>query len=579
MTKTLTQSQFVAALDDMGTDYAALLIGAGASRSSGVLLAREVVHDIVSTEYCVAHGIDVEHRNRLSIAEVQSWLELHDWYRKAKANQESDYSAVFRQFKPTQDHQIRYIKKLCEQAHPSPAYRGLCHLVKNRIFPAVLTPNFDPLLENSYKGIFVNESSLRSFYSLQEFAGLTIESDTNILAHLHGSLSGYDISNLDEATRLLKPEIESAAQRLMDNYALVVVGYSGNDGSIMGLFEYLAKTSPNAFRRGVIYWCHRINGGVSKRVESFLNSVSQSFLVPISGFDQLVQDICERTKIGVDEFSKAPAKEPVVVDSPLGVSASLNLAHVKSFPDEMFKYRTGIKSRKEILEFRTKHSWWQGTVDGGYFWFIGNPDELPQELVDQISGKPEKIELNDASLADQQVWRIFSELANKGVARTLESDIGLRSFRGGRYFFTKLAGKDERKITYMSRKRKAPRRVVWFVFERGPQGEKTKYYCHESLRARIQKFNSKVSLVISPTRLFTKFGDDVWDSETARVAIGRSTGKVWNEAYDSLVRLWLDVLSREKSTISVRFSADGRKPQYRLEFEKRPVEAKQVERD
>ena len=131
----------------------------------------------------------------------------------------------------------------------------------------------------------------------------------------------------------------------------------------------------------------------------------------------------------------------------------------------------------------------------------------------------------------------------------------------------------------MSRKRKAPRRVVWFEFERGPKDEKTKYYCHESLRARIQKFNSKTSLVISPTRLFTKFGDDVWDSETARVAIGRSTGKVWNEAYDSLVRLWLDVLSREKPAISIRFSADGRKPEYRLEFEKRPMEAKQVERD
>jgi hypothetical protein len=307
--------------------------------------------------------------------------------------------------------------------------------------------------------------------------------------------------------------------------------------------------------------------------------VPQSFLVPVSGFDQLIQEVCERTKVGGDEFISIPAKEPTVVDSPLGVSASLNLAEVNSYPKQLLKYRTGLKSRKDLEEFVTRHSWWQGTVHGGYFWLIGNPDELPQGLVDQISGKPTAVDLSESSLDDVATWRIFSELANKALAKNLAAEIGLRSFRGNRFFFPKPAGKDERKITYMSRKRKAPRRVVWFVFERGSKDEKTKYYCHEALRASIQKFTSRTSLVISPTRLFTKFGDDVWDSDTARVAVGRSTGKVWNEAYDSLVRLWLDVLSREKDTISIRFSADGRKPEYRLEFEKRPLEAKQVERD
>jgi hypothetical protein len=46
MRSTLTQSQLVNAIADMGKGYSAILFGAGASRSSGVLLAREIVHDI-----------------------------------------------------------------------------------------------------------------------------------------------------------------------------------------------------------------------------------------------------------------------------------------------------------------------------------------------------------------------------------------------------------------------------------------------------------------------------------------------------------------------------------------------------
>ncbi len=345
----------------------------------------------------------------------------------------------------------------------------------------------------------------------------------------------------------------------------------------MSLLEHLAKRVPSAFKRGVVYWCYHLGSTLAPRVSTFLDDVAQGFAVPVAGFDQVVRDFCDRVRIGQDEF-RSVRRADLTDTKPGNVTASLNVAMVKALPDRLYRFRTGLKSRKELEAFRDEHSWWQATVHDGSLWLLGSPGELPNALQEQISTTPEPIDINREALLDEDVWRIFSEIANKGLATTLQREHGLRHFRGNRFFFAKPSSKDERKIKYMCRKRRAFRRVVWLEFERGTEDSKTRYYCHEALRPTIARFYGDAALVVSPTKLFTVFGDDVWDSETARISVGRSKGKVWNEAYDSLVRMWLDVLSKEGDSIIVRFSADGRQPEYRLQFSNRPLVANHVER-
>lgn len=573
---TLTQSQFVAALAEMGIGYATILLGAGASRTSGVLLAREIVHDITAAEYCHENGISVDSRSRVPVTEVRSWLELQSWYRLSRSRGESDYSAVFRQFKPTRDHQVRYITQLLEGTSASRAYHGLAHLMRSRHFPVVLTTNFDPLLENCYKGKFQTEASLRVVESPEAFALTTIETDRILLAHLHGNVNGYDIANLDEDTRLLIPEIESAARRLLNPTALVVIGYSGNDNSVMGMLEHLAKEDPSAFRRGVVYWCHTHDSTPSPRVMTFLNQVTQGFTVSISGFDQVIEAVCERHTIGLDEFRLTRPTEPSQTGDAAPLAAALNLSLFESLPEKMLRYRTGLKRRDDLKAFIDEHCWWQGTVHDGELWLIGDPTELPASLLQAISATPKEIPLNARTLEEPLNWNIFRELANKALTATLIREHSLREFKGHRFFFSKPKNSDERIIKYFSRKRMAQRSVVWKEFERGSAETKTAYFCHEAVRPSVGRFRNIVALIIAPTRIFTVEGDEVWDTTTARTSIGRSTGKMWNESYDSLVRLWLDVLSRESETVTVRFSADGRKPAYRLQFSNRPLVARRT---
>jgi hypothetical protein len=573
--KTLSESQLVNALADIQRHSVAFLYGAGASRSSDVLLAAEIVHDLCLTGYCQEYGIsDPASRERVTRLDVQSWLEVCGWYSDAKQRGESEYSAVFRQFKPTYEHQIAYIRKLLDGKRPSKAYEALAVLAHEGFFDLLLTTNFDPLFENCYRARYAHELSLRTFAKPEDFVHVTTDRDRRQLAYLHGNLEGYSIANIDEDTRYLKDGVADAVGRLLDSYQLLVVGYSGRDGSVMSVLNHLARTRPSCFRQGVVYWCRRPGETLSPMARELVDRVGQGFEVEIHGFDKLIERLCLRAGVATEIFT--PTAAPTFADERELPSAPaiLNAATAINLPAELLRFRTGLKRPEDLDAFRDKYAWWQATVRDGFLWLIGNPEELPRPLVEKCSAKPEAIPLTNTSALEN--WDVFAELANAGLRRFLLDVHRLRSWKRDRYFFEKPRNADERKVKYTSRRRKTQRKVVWKEFERGKKGEVVRYFCHEAIRASVVRFRGKPVLQISPTRIFTVEGDDVWDSRTALTSIGRSTGKVWNHDYGSQVCMWLDVLSRDSGAVKVPFSADHRRPEYQLAFHTRPIVARQV---
>ena len=574
--KTLTHDQLVNALADMGRGYAALLLGAGASRSSGVLLAREIVTDICTAAYCREFDIADSQRERVTAHDVREWLELQNWYQESRASGETEYSAVFRQFKPTHDHQIEYIKSLLRSATPSPAYEILAALVHEGFFNNVCTTNFDPLFENCYRGLFPTESNLRSVATEDEFTRITDDSRQRVVAYLHGNLNGYEIANLDEHTRLLRSNVERGLGRLLAPHPLVVIGYSGSDKSVMSLLVHLARTDPSAFRRGVIYWCRQASESLPPTARELLQMVEQGIEVPIHGFDRLVIDLAKAYGVSATRFQKVAPEFRIDAPEISSPPAVLNIALAERLPAALLKFRTSLKRRDDIKEFRDDYSRWQATVQDGHLWLIGNVEELPDSLREKCSLSPETIPLTFEALSDSELWNIFAELSNKALDQALRIDHQLLTWKGGRYFFSKPKNADERTKSYTCRRRKASRRVVWLAFERGTEKDRTRYFCHEALRTRIQRFRGRPILRVTPTRIFTLEGGDVWDTDTAHTSIGRSTGKVWNQPFDSLVRLWLDLLSGGSDRINVRFSSDGRKEEFRLSFQGTPCTARRL---
>ena len=570
----LTEDQFVNALADLPLHSIAMLFGAGGSRTSGVFLASEIVHDLCLTGYCREFGIDESSRDRVTRQEVLAWLELKDWFSKARMNGESIYSAVFKQFKPTYEHQILYIKKLLEGKRPSPAYEALAQLAHQGYFDLLLTTNFDPLFENCYRARYSYDISLRVAATGPEFIQMNADRDKRQLCYLHGNLDGYSIANIDEDTRLLKKGVSEALGRILDSYQLVVVGYSGQDRSVMSALAKLAAERPSCFRHGVVYWCRLPGETLSAQAKDFLNTLPEGFEVEIHGFDRVIEKICTITGVAKDVF--VPTKAPTFSDSRELHSqpAILNLAPLVGLPARLLRYRTELKKTEELDQFRNRYTWWQGTVRDGFLWIIGDRAEIDKKLIKKSSSAPEEIPLTNEAVMEH--WDVFSELANNAIVKVFLDTHNLRVWKYNRFFFEKPVNADEKKIKYMSRRRRSQLPVVWKEFDRGPEGKEISYYCHETIRARVARFRGKPVLQISPTRLFTIEGGDVWDSKTGRTAIGRSVSKVWNFSYGSIVLLWLDILARETEVVKFPFSADARKQDYLLTFHSRPIVAKQV---
>src|SRR5262249_13115474 len=151
--------------------------------------------------------------------------------------------------------------------------------------------------------------------------------------------------------------------------------------------------------------------------------------------------------------------------------------------------RTGLKKTEELDEFRDKYAWWQGTIRDGFLWLIGDPSELPKKLREKCSATPEPFALTNESVMEH--WDIFAELANNAITKVLQETHNLRSWKRDRFFFEKPQNADEKKLKYMSRKRKSQLTVVWKEFERGPKGEETQYFCHETVRAKVVRFCGK----------------------------------------------------------------------------------------
>ena len=337
-------------------------------------------------------------------------------------------------------------------------------------------------LQNCCRGLFQADVRIRSVSTADEFQKITVERDGCQLCYLHGNLNDYSLANLDEHTRFLRPDIQDAMKRLLNPYALVVVGYSGNDRSVMSLLESLARNDHSCFRRGAVYWCRPRGGRLSAAAKALLDGVAQGFEVEVHGFDRLIQDLCKLTGVGFQMFEESPPPGFTATRTVGAEQAVLNIGSLQQLPERLLCYRTGIKNRREIEAYRTQDSWWQATVKEGHLWLIGNPDELPQDLLDRCSASPEVTPITLATLADQEVWNIFAELANNGLGRSLQRDCNLRFWKG-RYYYAKPKGSDERSVTYLCRRRKAQRRVVWLAFERGTENDKTRYFCHEALVA------------------------------------------------------------------------------------------------
>jgi len=249
----------------------ALLIGSGASASSGVKTGGQMIAEWRRQLYQQSQSKDP----------FQDWLQKQDWYQR-----EEEYAILFEQVCDRRSHRRIYVEECVKDAKPSWGYIYLANIIAQGYFNVVFTPNFDDLANDA---CFLY-ADLRPIVCAHDsaVADIRVTSARPKIIKLHGDFLYDSIKNTLRETASLEKNMRDKFMQFSREYGLVVVGYGGNDRSIMDILQTMLRSEgylPNG-----LYWCRRKQDKVTRKVDRLMRQ-ENAFWVHIDGFDEFMANL------------------------------------------------------------------------------------------------------------------------------------------------------------------------------------------------------------------------------------------------------------------------------------------------
>ena len=203
-------------------------------------------------------------------------------------NAASFYPWIYqRRFRDYKEQGYAFLEKVMGRAEPSFGYSVLAQVMANTPHKVAITTNFDNLVADALT-IYT-----RTFPLVCGHESLTgyIRADLRrpLIAKIHRDLLLSPKNEPGEIERL-SPEWESALRVIFERFTPIVIGYGGNDGSLMGFLENIEPI------KGGVFWCQREAGEPEGRVGRVIEH-HRGKLVPIAGFDEVMLQLWEKLEL------------------------------------------------------------------------------------------------------------------------------------------------------------------------------------------------------------------------------------------------------------------------------------------
>lgn len=251
------------------------ILGAGASVQSGIPSGKDLV---------------AKWLRELHVRENGSQKSLEEWataenlgiagfeYDKAS----SFYPHVFeRRFSDDPEVGYAFLENELSNKDPSYGYSVLAQILSGSRHQVVITPNFDNLVSDAL-AIYTRTFPLVCGHeSLTRF--VRPFSRRPLIAKIHRDLLLEPINSL-QGTALLATAWKSPLTEIFKFYTPIVIGYGGNDGSLMDFLSSLDGII------GGMFWCFRVGSEPEDKVNTLVQKHGGR-LVPIVGFDEIMLQI------------------------------------------------------------------------------------------------------------------------------------------------------------------------------------------------------------------------------------------------------------------------------------------------
>ena len=305
-----------------------LLLGAGASYTSGIKTGVELVSEWREDIY-----------KKLSRSEDYSEQEAKDYLIKNYSNWYSlanEYSALFEYKFDLPSQRRRFVEKEVDGRLPSIGYSYLVSLTTNRFFDTIYTTNFDDLLNEA----FYQFSQIRPIVCAHDSSleSISVNSARPKIIKLHGDYLFDDIKSTLRETESLESNIKNKLTQFSKEYGLIVMGYAGNDRSVMDVINFLLKSDEH-LKNGV-YWCLREGDYINPELTKLLWK-DKVYFVKVDGFDEVMAEIHHHLKreLSLDENFTNSKKEAILA----------------SFTEDKYKLSQSSPYISSDIEHLTKH--------------------------------------------------------------------------------------------------------------------------------------------------------------------------------------------------------------------------------
>jgi protein O-mannosyl-transferase len=243
------------------------VIGAGASRKSGIPTGGEMA-DKWFSEIC----------DRLDSVELTEWMEEQQINKNYLS---ASYGSIYRKrFENDKTSGYEFLVQAMKSAKPSFGYIVLAQILSRSSGHCVVTTNFDSLVESSVYQ-FTDKTPLVCGH--ESLSGYARPSQTHpLIIKIHRDLllspksDPSEISTLDVGWK-------QPLDHIFSTHIPIIIGYGGNDGSMMNYLENMNK--PSNF-----FWCGLDENGLGDRIKLLIDKHDGNF-VKINGFDDLMYSL------------------------------------------------------------------------------------------------------------------------------------------------------------------------------------------------------------------------------------------------------------------------------------------------
>lgn len=266
-----------------------LLIGAGASVSSGVPAAGPAVERMARWRWCLDNG---RSPNDPSVrpADYRPWLTKLPWFTPDAALADLYPTAVKSLLNVASDRREFLEDMINPAVGPGPGYRALANILHAGHIRTLLTTNFDECLQRA-RELVARPHHLVTVKTPSDLVRFSSAPAYPQLLYLHGSVEHLTDKNLDADVQTLDPSVVERVRPMLRDHPIIVVGYRGAEPSIMrGLFLDNVDYA-NSFQNGV-YWClleREAELPLPPMVAELSMRIGGNFSkVPIRNFDELM---------------------------------------------------------------------------------------------------------------------------------------------------------------------------------------------------------------------------------------------------------------------------------------------------